>query len=122
MKGIAAGIQERPSDHASTRYQAYLTAGVERWREYRDQLARLDKKPILFVMLNETAEADDVGDYLRTKYPAEFGGDRLLVIHTDRSGEVSKKDLDAARRVAHAVDLAESPVNAIVSVLMLRAW
>jgi len=24
-------------------------------------------------MLNSTAEADDVGDYLRVKYPAEFG-------------------------------------------------
>lgn len=120
MKGVAAGIREQPSDVASTRYQAYLTAGVERWREYREQLQPLGKKPILFVMMNDTSEADDVGDYLRHKYPDEFGGERLLVIHTDRSGEVSKKDLDRARRVAHAVDEAESPVNAIVSVLMLR--
>src|SRR5579883_738944 len=120
VKGIAAGISEAPSDIASTRYQAYLTAGVERWREYRDQLAPLGKKPILFVMLNSTAEADDVGDYLRNRYPAEFGGDHLLIIHTDNSGEVSKRDLDKARKVAREVDLAESPVNAIVSVLMLR--
>jgi type III restriction enzyme len=71
-------------------------------------------------MLNETAEADDVGDWLRNKYPAEFGGDRLLIIHTDRSGDVSKKDLDTARSVAHDVDMGQSPVNCIVSVLMLR--
>lgn len=120
MKGVAAGIREQPSDVASTRYQAYLTAGVERWREYREQLGPLGKKPILFVMLNDTSEADDVADYLRVKYPAEFGGERLLVIHTDRTGEVSKKDLDKARAVAREVDEAESPVNAIVSVLMLR--
>ena len=120
VKGIAAGIRERPSDVASTRYQAYLTAGVERWREYRDQLAPLNKKPILFVMMNDTAEADDVGDYLRAKYPAEFGGDKLQVIHTDRTGEVSKKDLDKARRVVREVDDPDNPVNAIVSVLMLR--
>lgn len=120
VKGLAAGIAERPSDHASVRYQAYLTAGVERWREYRVQLAPLKKKPLLFVMLNDTTEADDVGDYLRTKYPADFGGDGLLIIHTDRSGEVSTKDLEAARKVARDVDRAESPVNAIVSVLMLR--
>lgn len=120
VKGLAAGIAERPSDHASVRYQAYLTAGVERWREYRDQLAPLKKKPLLFVMLNDTSEADDVADYLRTKYPDEFGDEKLLVIHTDRSGEVSKKDLDEARKVAHDVDRAESPANAIVSVLMLR--
>ena len=98
---------------------------MERWREYRDQLKPLGKKPVLFIMLNSTAEADDVGDYLRVKYPAEFGATddgkaQLLVIHTDRSGDVSKKDLDAAREVARRVDEGESPVNAIVSVLMLR--
>jgi type III restriction enzyme len=120
MKGVAAGIKEQPSDVASARYRAYLTAGVERWREYRDQLAPLEKKPVLFVMLNSTAEAEDVGDYLRVKYPHEFGGDRLLIIHTDRSGEVSKKDLDKARTIAREVDAGQSPINAIVSVLMLR--
>ncbi len=120
IKGIATDIQEARSDVASTRYQAYLTAGVERWREYREQLKPLGKKPILFIMMNSTAEADDVGDYLRTKYPEEFGGDKLLIIHTDRAGEVSKKDLEKAREVARQVDQETSPVNAIVSVLMLR--
>lgn len=120
MKGVATGIQEARSDIASTRYRAYLTAGVERWREYRAQLAPLRKKPVLFVMMNSTDEADDVGDYLRTKYPSEFGGDRLLIIHTDRSGEVSKRDLDSARRTARDIDLPDDPTNAIVSVLMLR--
>ena len=125
MKGITAGLDEARSDVASVKYQGYLTAGVERWREYRDQLKPLNKKPVLFVMLNSTAEADDVGDYLRVKYPDEFGANetgaaQLLVIHTDRSGEVSKKDLDAARDIARRVDEGQSPVNAIVSVLMLR--
>lgn len=120
MKGLAIGITEAPSDIASVKYEAYLTAGVSRWKEYREQLAPLGKKPLLFVMMNDTAEADDVGDYLRSKYPSEFAGDKLLIIHTDRSGEVSKKDLDEARKTAREVDDATSPVNAIVSVLMLR--
>ncbi|MCW4015166.1 MAG: DEAD/DEAH box helicase family protein, partial [Candidatus Bathyarchaeota archaeon] len=47
LKGIASGIREARSDIASTKYRAYLTAGVERWREYRDQLLPLKKKPIL---------------------------------------------------------------------------
>jgi type III restriction enzyme len=125
MKGIAKGIQEQRSDIASVKYRAYITAGVQRWREYRDQLVPLGKKPILFLMLSSTHDADEVGDYLRTKYPSEFGNDelgqpRLVIIHTDRSGEISKKSLDLARRAAREVDRAESPVNAIVSVLMLR--
>jgi type III restriction enzyme len=73
MKGIAR-IEEAKSDHASVRYRAYLAACVERWREYREQLAPLKKKPVLFVMMNSTEDADDVADWLRTKYPSEFGG------------------------------------------------
>ena len=71
-------------------------------------------------MMNDTAEADDVGDWLRKKYPTEFGGGRLLIIHTNRSGEVAVKDLDEARKVARDVDSGASPVNCIVSVVMLR--
>ena len=119
VKGVTR-IEEAKSDVASIRYQGFLVAGVNRWREYREQLAPLGKRPILFVMMNDTRDADDVGDWLRTKYPEEFAGDRTLVIHTDRSGEVSKKDLDKARQVARDVDDPDQPVNAIVSVLMLR--
>lgn len=120
IKGITHGIQEAKSAVTSTRYKAYLTAGVERWKEYVEQLKPLQKRPILFVMMNDTQEADDVGDYLQKKYPSEFGGDNLLVIHTDTKGEITKKDLDKARRAAREVDYPKSPVNAIVSVLMLR--
>lgn len=119
MKGIAK-VHEARSQIASTRYQAFLTAGVERWREYREQLKPLKKKPILFIMMNSTSEADDVGDWLMTKYPGEFGGEKTLVIHTDSSGDVSAKDLEKARVAAREVDEDQSKVNAIVSVLMLR--
>jgi len=119
VKGVAS-IPEVNSDIASVRYEGFLTAAVARWREYHDALAPLDKKPLLFVMMNSTDEADDVADYLRAKYPDLLGDEHTLVIHTDKSGEVSKKDLDAARRLAREVDEGGSPVNAIVSVLMLR--
>jgi type III restriction enzyme len=120
LKGIAQGISEQRSDVASTRYQAYLAAGVERWKEYREQLTPLGKRPVLFVMMNDTADADDVGDWLQKKYPSEFGGEKLLIIHTDKSGDVSKKDLDKARKISREIDDAKSPINCIVSVLMLR--
>jgi len=119
MKGIAK-IAEAKSEYASVRYRGFLTAAVERWREYRDQLVALKRKPVLFVMMNDTDEADDVAAWLREKYPAEFGGDKTEVIHTDKSGEVSKKQLDEARKAVHDVDQTESPINAIVSVMMLR--
>src|SRR5207247_6739823 len=59
-------------------------------------------------------------EFLRTKYPSEFAGERLLVIHTNRSGDIAKAGEEEARRAAREVDLETSPVNAIVSVLMLR--
>jgi type III restriction enzyme len=119
VKGLAR-IEEAKSDHASVRYRAYLAAGVERWREYREQLAPLKKKPILFLMLNSTDEADDVADWLRKRYPTEFGGNCTQVIHTKNNGEVKETDLDEARKAVREVDSDDSPINAIVSVLMLR--
>ncbi len=119
MKGIAH-INEAKSDHASVRYKPYLTAAVERWREYRDQLAPLKRKPILFLMMNDTNDADDVADWLRSAYPKEFAGELTQIIHTDRGGDVKKSDLDKAREAVRNVDRPDNPIHAIVSVLMLR--
>ena len=130
-QAIIDGVVKRPykgvtdlsvvaSDIASVKYRGFIVAGVNRWREYREQLAPLGKRPLLFIMLTTNAEADDVGARLAEMYPAEFGDGRTLVIHTDTKGEISKKDLDVARRAAREVDEPESKINALVSVLMLR--
>lgn len=130
-QAIIDGIVKRPykgvtdlnvvtSDIASVKYRGFLAAGINRWREYREQLTPFGKRPLLFIMLTSNAEADEVGAWLAEFSPAEFGGDKHLVIHTDTKGEISKKDLDKARRAAREVDAPDSPVNALVSVLMLR--
>jgi type III restriction enzyme len=120
MRGLAR-FQEAPSPHASIKYEGYLVAGVERWREYVEQLKPTGRKPTLFVMLTSTEEADDVADWLRRKYPRELEGDRTLVIHTNAKGEITNKnDLEKARKAAREVDEGHSNVGAIVSVLMLR--
>lgn len=119
MKGIAK-IEPGKSEYASVKYRGYLTAAVERWKEYRNQLKTLNKKPVLFIMMNSTEEADDVAEWIAKAYPAEFGDGKTQIIHTDKSGEVSKKDLEAARKAVRGVDDAKNPIHAIVSVLMLR--
>jgi type III restriction enzyme len=119
MKGIAK-IDEAKSQIASVRYRGYLAAAVERWREYREQLSALKRKPVLFIMMNNTEDAEDVGSWLRERYPEDFAGTKTQIIHTDKSGEVSKKDLDIARDAVRRVDDVASPIHAIVSVLMLR--
>ena len=74
-------------------------------------------------MMSSTSEADVIGDFLRNTFP-EFGDNRTLVIHVNsrgkNKGEISDKHLGELRRLAKEVDEDTSPVNAIVSVLMLR--
>jgi type III restriction enzyme len=117
---VAVRDRLKGSEHASIQYEGYLVAGVERWKEYREQLAPLGKKPVLFVMLTNTDQADDVGDCLRKKYPDLLGGDKTLVIHTNTKGEITEAEVERARKLAREVDADQSEVGAIVSVLMLR--
>lgn len=126
VKGIS-NMGEVQSNVPSVRYEPFIIAGIERWREYREQLAPLDKKPVLFIMMNDTNEADSIGDYLRKKFPDEFGGEQTLVIHVyarnskyGLKGDIRQDELEIARQAAREVDNNESPINAIVSVLMLR--
>ena len=95
-------------------------AAVRRWQEYREQLRPLGKKPVLFAMLEGLKTPMRWGPPCNGIIPAEFGGEQLQVIHIGQDGEVSSKDLERARRVVKDIDAADSAVNAVVSVMMLR--
>lgn len=116
--GELHGAEPELGDSAVQRYRRWIDAAVGRWRKFDEDLAPSGKRPALFVMCENTEAADEVGDYLQ-QLP-DFAGDKLLVIHTNRSGEITKADLDLARRAARDIDGDESPVRCIVSVLMLR--
>jgi type III restriction enzyme len=116
--GELHGAEPELGDSAVQRYRRWIDAAVGRWRKFDEDLAPAGKRPVLFVMCESTQAADEVGDYLQ-QLP-DFAGEKLLVIHTNRSGDVSKADLEVARRAARDIDGDESPVRCIVSVLMLR--
>ena len=71
-------------------------------------------------MMERSKDADVVGSYLRSTYPDYFAGDKLQVIHTDVAGEISTRDVEKARAVVKGIDAEDSPINAVVSVMMLR--
>jgi len=119
IRGVASGIDDVQTDNVWLKYKAYLTAGVERWREYTARYAP-KKRPILFIMMNSTKDADAVAKALRFHYPSDFTDDKLLVIHTNKEGDVTEGDLIKARKASREVDNDDSSVNCIVSVLMLR--
>lgn len=120
-----AKLQERQSAKYTEKYADYLDLGVIEWRKAYEQHEKLGKKAILFVMTDDTANCDDVAEYLEGRYPDLKDG--VLVIHTKNNGEISeassgkaKEELERLRELANSIDSNESPYKAIVSVLMLK--
>src|SRR5207244_10278735 len=93
--GEGSGAEVELGDTSFQRNRQWLDVAVGRWRAFNETLAPAGKRPVLFVMCENTLAADEAGDYLR-QLP-DFAGDQLLVIHTNRSGEITKADLDLAR-------------------------
>jgi len=84
----------------------------------------LDKKPVLFVLAENTEVADLVAEHignLTDERGRSYQG-QTLVIHSDKKGEMSDKDWEQYRRQLESLDEPEeiNPIRVVVSVLMLR--
>lgn len=118
-------IREHESDDFIERYKDYIELGYIEWEKQYNELKK-KKTPILFVMTNDTKEADILSVYLEKNYPLLKNA--VLTIHTNKEGEIketgsSKKDkeeLDELRKAADEIDSEFSNYKAVVSVLMLR--
>ena len=108
------------ADRAVEEYGFWIHAAVERWEAHSDAFSKVGVRPVLFVMTETTKHADAVGTYLRESPNTPFSDEEVLIIHTNAAGDILKKDLDEARHAARDIDSAESPVKAIVSVMMLK--
>lgn len=118
-------LDEHPSAIFTEHYADYLQLGVEEWRASAAEHEAVGKKAVLFVMVDDTKNCDEVGEHLQ-KIAPELEG-RVLVIHTKQNGEVSearsgkkKEELEELRAAANAIDDWDSPYKAIVSVLVLK--
>ena len=107
-------------ENVAEKYGYWLQAAVKRWKQHRRVYGKLKIRPVLFVMAEKNAYADALGEYLWKTKGLGFRESEVLVIHTDTTGEIRKKDLDKAREVARDIDQAENRIKAIVSVMMLR--
>ena len=108
------------ADNVGEKYGYWLRAAVQRWKEHHKIYNQLGTRPVLFVMAEKNVYADAIGEYLGKTKEFGFKEAEILVIHTDAAGEITKRDLDKAREAARDIDEAESKVQAIVSVMMLR--
>jgi len=112
---VSKAVEEKRTKNIAKRYRAWIEAGIARWREYRQVFSKEKKKPILFVMTEDTEKADEVTEYLE-QVPDLAG--KVLCIHTDRFHNVSKKEEDKMRKAAREID--KNEYESIVSVMMLK--
>ncbi|MDH3460305.1 MAG: DEAD/DEAH box helicase family protein, partial [Burkholderiaceae bacterium] len=120
-----ARLAEHKSPLITERYADYLQLGIEEWRKSTAEHEKFDKKAVLFVMVDDTRNCDEVGAHLEKICPELQGA--VLVIHTKNNGEISeaasgknKLELDVLREQSNDIDTWNSPFKAIVSVLMLK--
>lgn len=120
-----AKLREHTSAIFTEKYDDYLKLGVEEWRKSYAEHEVKGKKAVLFVMVDDTRNCDEVGAYLEQICPELAGA--VLVIHTKKNGEISeaasgkdKDELIELRKQSNAIDTWGSPHKAIVSVLMLK--
>jgi type III restriction enzyme len=120
-----AKLTERKSPIITEKFADYLQLGIEEWRKSYGEHEKLGKKAVLFVMVDDTKNCDEVGSYLEKICPELQGA--VLVIHTKTNGEISespssknKDELEILRKQSNEIDTWKSPYKAIVSVLMLK--
>lgn len=132
--GRAGKLVELATDDAAYRYEAHLRLGYQRWQKSREEWMDSGKKPLLFIMCNDTKEADEITRRLQGDSVFKDLNGRTINLHTNLKGKVNKKtglfdtndkditdeDLKALRKLSRELDSGSSPYFCIVSVLMLR--
>ena len=122
-------LKEYPSAIFSEKYRDYLHLGYETWEKQYQKHKKMNKKALLFIMVDDTKNCDDVASYLESTFPLLKNS--TFVIHTkdnskDATGEINentpkgKAELERLRRLVNTVDDFNSPIKAIISVLMLK--
>jgi type III restriction enzyme len=104
------------------KYGDWIAAGVKRLTDHTQAYKDIpDTKPVMFVMCETIRHADLIGAWLTDKSsPFKLNDDEVLIIHTDKEGEIKKGDLDELRKRAREIDDPANPVKVVVSVLVLR--
>jgi type III restriction enzyme len=133
-------LEQQPGEDAGYIYERHLLLGYERWKASRAEWSKSGKKALLFVMCNNTAEADQITRRLNTDDLFSDLNGSTINLHTNLEGrlkkegrganaryvfvesekEISDEHLKALRKLSRELDSNASPYNCIVSVLMLR--
>ncbi|HUE73473.1 MAG TPA: DEAD/DEAH box helicase family protein [Pirellulaceae bacterium] len=136
--GTAGQLTTVTTDHAGHRYEMHLKLGYERWLKSKEEWKKSGKKPLMFVMCEDTLAADQITQRLNSDAAFKELNGKTFNLHTNLKGklvkrkgsktvefvesekEISDDDLKALRKLSRELDTDASPYFCIVSVLMLR--
>ncbi|MCU0570830.1 MAG: DEAD/DEAH box helicase family protein [Oculatellaceae cyanobacterium Prado106] len=131
---------EQADDNAAYRWEQHLLLGYERWKASKLEWQASGKKPLLFIMCDDTHAADQITQRFNTDPLFEQLNGKTINLHTNLKGKLKKigkgnstryefvedekaisdDDLKALRKLSRELDSNASPYFCIVSVLMLR--
>jgi len=131
---------ERTSTDASERFEEQLRVGYARWKKSKEEWEKSGKKPLLFVMTEDTEAANQIASRLNTDPVFKELNGKTTNLHTNLKGKVkwiggrkngypvfeesesdiSDEDLKSLRELSRQIDSDQNPYSCIVSVLMLR--
>ncbi|HEV2328878.1 MAG TPA: DEAD/DEAH box helicase family protein [Verrucomicrobiae bacterium] len=138
--GKGKGWVERTSTDASEKFEEQLRVGYARWLKSEEEWEKSGKKPLLFVMTEDTNDANQITHRLNTDPVFKELNGKTTNLHTNLKGkvkwiggrkngypvfeesekEISDEDLKALRELSRQLDSDQNPYSCIVSVLMLR--
>jgi type III restriction enzyme len=133
-------LVEQADDNAAYRWEQHLLLGYDRWRASRSEWSASGKKPLLFIMCDDTDAADQITQRFNSDPLFEQLNGKTINLHTNLKGKLKKvgkgnnaryefvedekaindDDLKALRKLSRELDSNTSPYVCIVSVLMLR--
>lgn len=133
-------LVEQADDNAAYRWEQHLLLGYERWKASKTEWEASGKKPLLFIMCDDTDAADQITQRFNTDPLFEQLNGKTINLHTNLKGKLKKvgkgnnaryefvedekaisdDDLKALRKLSRELDSNASPYFCIVSVLMLR--
>ena len=138
--GKGGNWQPRTSTDASERFEEQLRVGYARWLKSKEEWEKSGKKPLLFVMTEDTEAANQIARRFNTDPVFKELNGKTTNLHTNLKGkikwvggkkngypvfeesekEISDDDLKALRELSRQIDSDQNPYTCIVSVLMLR--
>jgi type III restriction enzyme len=133
-------LVEQADDNAAYRWEQHLLLGYDRWKASRTEWSASGKKPLLFIMCDDTDAANQITQRFNSDPLFEQLNGKTINLHTNLKGKLKKvgkgnsartefvedekaindDDLKALRKLSRELDSNTSPYVCIVSVLMLR--